>query len=169
MKKQFGFYFDSERCVQCHACEVACKSANNIDLGLKWRTVENIWNGAYPEIKNKSISFSCIHCAEPACVEACPTGAVKKREQDGIILVDREKCIGCHCCLLACPFGIPQFGRDGRMQKCNLCISRLEQGKEPACTETCPSEALIFGDVHELAEKILTKSAKKIASAFFKI
>jgi Fe-S-cluster-containing dehydrogenase component len=119
MKKQFGFYFDSERCVQCHACEVACKSANNIDLGLKWRTVENIWNGAYPEITNKSISFSCIHCAEPACVEACPTGAVKKREQDGIILVDREKCIGCHCCLLACPFGIPQFGRDGRMQKCN--------------------------------------------------
>ncbi|MBN2060482.1 MAG: 4Fe-4S dicluster domain-containing protein [Deltaproteobacteria bacterium] len=167
MNKQLGFYFDSERCVQCHACEVACKSANNLDLGIKWRTVVNIWQGTYPETKNKTISFCCLHCVEPACVAACPTGAIQKRERDGVIVIDQDKCIGCHCCFLACPFGIPQFGRDGKMQKCNLCVSRLDQGKEPACSATCSSEALRFGDIRELADKAFTRSAKKIASAVF--
>jgi len=163
--KQYGFAFDTERCVQCHACEIACKSLHNIEPGVKWRTVVDIWQGQYPNVTNRTISFACLHCGDPACETVCPTGAIKKRAQDGIVVVDKDKCIGCHSCFLACPFGVPQYASDGKMQKCNLCVDRITQGKEPACVATCPAEALHFGPMEELAEQAIKKSARKIVSA----
>lgn len=150
MLTQFGIYVDVERCVQCHACELACKTKNGIEPGVKWRMVFDFWEGQFPTLYNHSIPHACFHCAEPACEAACPTRAINKRTLDGIVEIDRNRCIGCRCCQLACPFGIPQFGRDGRMQKCDLCVDRIEQNLEPACVATCPAEALFFGTMEEL-------------------
>ena len=169
MTKQYGFYFDAEKCVQCHACEVACKASNNLEFGLKWRTVITAWRGDYPDITNRTLSFACMHCSEAPCEIACPTKAITKRDEDGITIVDQNRCIGCRCCLMACPFGIPQFGINGKMQKCHLCIERLEAGKEPACVSTCPSDALRFGNINELAGISFKKTAMKIASTILSI
>ena len=164
--EQMGFDFDTQRCVQCHACEIACKSLHHIELGLKWRRVVNIWDGQYPEVINRTLSLSCMHCGDPACEAVCPSGAISKRTEDGIVVVDRDKCIGCHSCFLACPFGVPQFGRDGRMQKCDFCLDRLMEGKEPACVATCPTEALHFGAMGSLAKKKTEKASQKILTPF---
>ena len=166
MIKQYGFGFDAERCVQCHACEVACKSLHGIEPGIRWRRVVDIWDGQYPNVMNRTISFACLHCGDPACETVCPTGAIKKRTQDGIVVVNRDRCIGCHICLMACPFGVPQYGNDGKMQKCDLCVDLLAHGKEPACVATCPAEALHFGTMEELTEMAAEKSALKLALAF---
>jgi anaerobic dimethyl sulfoxide reductase subunit B (iron-sulfur subunit) len=87
-----------------------------------------------------------MHCIEPACVAACPESAIEKRAEDGIVIVDRDACTGCQACLDACPFGVPQFGVDGKMQKCDLCIGAIDMDIEsPPCVATCPTKALFFG------------------------
>ena len=83
MSTQYGFYINTDRCVQCHACEVACKAWNRVDLGIKWRRVADFWGGNFPEVTNQTVSFSCMHCAKPACVESCPTHA--------LVLLDPEQ------------------------------------------------------------------------------
>jgi anaerobic dimethyl sulfoxide reductase subunit B len=150
MERQYGFYFDSDRCVQCHACEVACKAWNELELGIRWRRVEELWAGKFPEVTNKTVSISCMHCAKPACVEICPAKAISKRLEDGIVTVDQAKCIGCRSCAAACPYHVPQYGRIGKMQKCNFCVERLTQGKQPSCVATCPGEALKCGPLDAL-------------------
>ena len=141
--KQFGFKFVVENCIQCHGCEVACKSWRGVELGVKWRRVENIWEGTYPKVTCKSASVSCMHCLEPACMEVCPVEAISKRPEDGIVVVDRNACIGCEACYEACPFDVPQYGGDGIMQKCDMCVGERAAGTEaPPCVATCPTEAL---------------------------
>jgi anaerobic dimethyl sulfoxide reductase subunit B (iron-sulfur subunit) len=162
MATQYGFSIKSERCVQCQACEVACKGANQVELGPKWRRVYNFWDGQYPQVTNRNLSISCLHCAEPACLEVCPVGAITKRTEDGIVVVDRDVCIGCQSCAKACPYGAPQFGRDGTMQKCNLCLGRITQGDVPACVATCPGEALDFGPIEKLIQLGSSASARKL-------
>jgi DMSO reductase iron-sulfur subunit len=151
MGRQLGFYLNMDRCVQCHACELACKAHHNVELGITWRHVVGMWAGHYPHLIHRTITFSCMHCGKPSCVDACPTGAITKRTEDGIVVVDRDKCNGCEACAEACPFDAPQFGQDGTMQMCNLCVDRLAQGKQPVCIETCPSEALCFGTLEALS------------------
>ncbi len=163
--KRYGLYFDTERCVQCHACEIACKSLHGIEPGVKWRMVFNAWTGRFPNVTSRSLAHGCLHCAEPACEAACPTGAIRKRDKDGIVVVDKSKCIGCRSCQMVCPFGIPQFGRDGLMQKCDLCVDRRDEGKEPACAATCPSQALCFGSIEELNAIVAQKGARKVLKA----
>ena len=121
MKTQYGFYFDSDRCIKCKSCEVACKQwkgtkASTINL----RRVEEITTGVFPDVKRRFISTSCQHCAKAPCIEVCPAKAIVKRP-DGIVTVNQSECIGCKVCLEACPFGAPQFGEDGLMQKCDMC------------------------------------------------
>jgi anaerobic dimethyl sulfoxide reductase subunit B (iron-sulfur subunit) len=157
MNTQLGFYVDAERCVQCHACEVACKGANYIELGVKWRRVIHAWVGEYPDLTDRNLSVSCHHCAEPACMEVCPVGAITKREKDGVVLVDREACIGCRACAAACIYHAPQFGADKTMQKCTFCVDRIDAGDEPACVSTCPGEALHFGPVDELKRRVQSR------------
>lgn len=163
MAKQYGFYIHTDRCVQCHACEVACKSWNGVEPGIKWRRVVDFWEGQFPKVTNQTISFSCMHCAKPACVDVCPAGAISKRAQDGIVVADQSKCIACRTCATVCPFHVPQYGKTGAMQKCNLCLDRLEQGKQPSCVATCPGEALKFGAIDDLIEMSAAKSAVRLA------
>ncbi len=157
MPSQYGFSFAKDKCIQCFGCEVACKSWRDGELGVRWRRVYNIWQGRYPRVKNVSASVSCMHCAEPECIKACPVQAIQKRGEDGIVIVDRGKCIGCKSCLKACTFGAPQFGADGKMQKCDMCLNEADLSKEaPPCVETCPTKALKLGKM-ETQEKIGTE------------
>jgi len=160
MAKQYGFYFDEGRCVQCHTCELACKSSHDLEPGMKWRNVTETWEGSYPDVTRTFLSKSCMHCEKPPCIEACPVGAISKRAEDGIVVVDLEKCNGCKECLPACPYEIPQFGKDGKMQKCDYCTGN---GTDPACTVSCPGEALSFGPMDELLE-LAKKKGKTVRS-----
>lgn len=164
MSKQYGFYVNSDRCVQCHACEVACKAWNNVGFGIQWRKVADFWDGNFPEVANQTISFSCMHCEKPSCVEVCPSGALSKRAQDGIVTVDQDKCIACRSCEKACPFDVPQYGPSGTMQKCNMCLERIEQHQQPLCVATCPGEALKLGTMEDLMEIAQAKSGIRLPS-----
>ena len=152
MAKQYGFIIDSERCVDCRACLTACKASHNVELGVSWRHVTGVWKGSYPDVSFASYSMTCNHCEEPACVKVCPAHAISKRSEDGIVIVDSTKCIGCGACGRACPYHAPQYGKDKRMQKCDLCVDRVSAGKQPVCVATCSAGALTFGSMEELPE-----------------
>ena len=159
MSVQYGFYFDADRCINCHACELACKAANNLELYVSWRKVIEIWRGEFPDVTRTFISMSCLHCDEPLCEQACPNGAIKKRPEDGIVVVDKEECTGCGECYYACPYQVPQFGSDGMMQKCDCCLGN---GGTPACVEPCPADALFYGTMEELSQRAGGKKAEKL-------
>ena len=159
MSAQYGFYYNPARCVQCHTCELACKSTRDVEPWLQWRRVIETWNGNYPDVTRTFFSLACMHCEVPACMAICPTGAITKREADGIVIVDTEKCNGCRECFSACPFGVPQFGEDGILQKCDFCIVN---GGEPACAKSCPTGALKYGIIDELLEMTTEKTIKRM-------
>ncbi|UCC59478.1 MAG: 4Fe-4S dicluster domain-containing protein, partial [Dehalococcoidia bacterium] len=150
---QMGFYFDQTRCTGCYTCIVACKDWHDVPAGpASWRRVATIEEGEFPDLFVAFYTSSCYHCAEPACVAACPAGAITKRQEDGVVLVDREKCLGkdqCDLCLQACTYKAPQFGAEpnAKMQMCNLCPDRLEEGKKPICVAGCPMRALDAGPI----------------------
>jgi anaerobic dimethyl sulfoxide reductase subunit B (iron-sulfur subunit) len=158
---QYGFYIDTDRCVGCHACELACKSWNGLEPAVRWRRVLDAWHGDFPEVSRRSFSISCMHCEKPSCRDACPEKAISKRSEDGIVIVDPARCSGCRTCASACPFFIPQYGRNGIMQKCNLCQEKLIRGDAPSCVATCPGEALKFGTIESLAAHSLARSGKR--------
>ena len=137
------FAFNKENCIQCHACQSACRSWRQLEQGVNWRRVSNLWHGVYPDISSSTLSVSCMHCSTPACVDACPAGAIGKRVEDGVVLVDASLCSGCRKCGDVCPAGAPQFGADGRMQKCDFCTSGPQAGSSvPVCVMACPTQAL---------------------------
>ncbi|NLT13030.1 MAG: 4Fe-4S binding protein [Clostridiales bacterium] len=143
---QLGFIFHKEKCIQCHGCETACKMWRKSEYCVSLRRVFNIWSGTYPDITCVSLSISCMHCFQPACADACPVGAISKREADGVVLVDKTLCTGCRACLDACPYDVPQFGADNQMLKCDMCIANCETPdndfRAPPCVRTCPTGAL---------------------------
>ena len=159
MSEQLGFIFHKESCIQCHGCEMACKMWRQTERGVSWRRVLNIWQGAYPETTCASLSLSCLHCAEPACAEVCPTGAITKRENDGAVLQDSALCIGCRACLDACPYEVPQFGAGGLMQKCDLCAAEASAASGPPCAATCPTGALELAGLSPRRKKELEAEA----------
>jgi anaerobic dimethyl sulfoxide reductase subunit B (iron-sulfur subunit) len=171
---QKGFYIDTSRCTGCYSCAAACKNWNGVapavtdkpgTQGPKWRRVSTVESGAYPDAKIINVSFSCMHCGDPACMAVCPTGAISKRAEDGIVVVDQQKCIGCHYCFFACPFGVPQYGADGTMQKCTYCLDRTENGQDPACVATCPAKAISAGTMEELAQLAANRVAERLAGS----
>jgi len=104
-----------------------------------------------------------MHCAEPACAKACPVQAIQKRAEDGIVIVDTGKCIGCKACLKACAFGAPQFGANGKMQKCDMCLNEADLSKEaPPCVETCPTKALKLGKMETKEKLALEQDIQKL-------
>ncbi len=166
MSMEYSFSFAKDKCTQCYGCEVACKEWRDGALGVRWRRVYKIWSGRYPEVKLASASVSCMHCAEPACVKACPVQALQKRVEDGIVLVDTTKCIGCKTCEKECPFGAPQFAADGKMQKCDLCMKQVELGKEsPPCVDTCPTKALQLVKVDTKEKQIAESDMRQLLAA----
>ena len=162
MSKQCGFYYDATRCIQCRTCEVACKSTHNIEPAVKWRRVIETWHGKYPGVTRTFFSLACMHCGKPACAAVCPTGAIIKRAEDGIVTVDADKCNGCQDCFSACPYGVPQFGDDGTMQKCDFCI---KIGGEPVCAVSCPAEALNYGTLDDLLKMTGEKTTGRMDGA----
>jgi len=164
MSGQYGFSFDREKCIQCHGCQVACKSWRGVEILVNWRRVENIWHGSYPNVTCSSASVACMHCADPPCVAECPEEAMEKRAEDGIVVVDRDKCTGCQTCLEVCPFDVPQFGTDDKMQKCDLCVSEIDlgRGEQPPCVETCSTATLQVVRLDKLEKVAAEESMKKL-------
>jgi anaerobic dimethyl sulfoxide reductase subunit B (iron-sulfur subunit) len=177
MGEQWGFYFDADDCMGCNACAIACKNRHGVDEGhVDWRRVESVPSGTFPDYEETNVSMSCMHCADPPCEKVCPTDAIQKRDSDGIVTVDREACIGCGYCEWACPYGAPQYGNEGLMQKCNLCLdkgpgsgdgatSKNEQDEplEPACVDECVGGALDAGPIGELLDKASQEAAERFA------
>ena len=156
---QMGFYFDQTRCTGCYTCTVACKDWHDVPAGpASWRRVLTIEKGKYPKPFVAFLATSCYQCAEPACVDACPAGAISKRQKDGVMVVNRDLCLGkdkCEMCRLACPYEAPQFGaeQNARMQMCTMCPDKLAEGKKPICVAGCPMRALDAGPLDELQKK----------------
>ena len=179
-KKKLGLVIDLDTCVGCHACAVGCKEWNAggiagplTDSDPFGKAPSGVWfnrvhsyeleatsacGGAHPAPAQpaQTLHFprSCLHCETPACVTVCPTGASYKRAEDGIVLVDEDKCIGCQLCAWACPYGAREISaQKGTMQKCTLCVDRIynetleEEDRQPACVKACPTRARHFGDI----------------------
>ncbi len=156
---QLAYYFDQTRCTGCYTCTVACKDWHDVPAGpASWMRVATIERGKYPHPFLAYMASPCFHCAKPACVEACPVNAITKRKEDGIVVVDREKCLGkdqCELCLEACSYKSPQFGAEenAKMQKCDFCVDRWAEGKKPICIAGCPMRALDAGTIEEMQAK----------------
>ena len=164
--KQFGLCFDQTRCTGCETCVVACKDWNDIPAGPAfWIRVATTEQGNFPNVLVSFMARACYHCAEPPCVPACPTGASYRRP-DGIVLIDRDTCVGCGLCLEACPYSARHFDPASRkMGKCTSCAHLLERGERPACVKTCTTGASAFGDLNDPASdapRVLRPSARFI-------
>ena len=161
---QFAFSFDAARCSGCMACIVACQDQCDptAEEQVAFRHVAKLESGAYPSARIDHFSLSCQHCGDAPCVAACPTAAISRRAEDGVVVVDRDLCVGCHSCELACPFGAPKFQEDGRMAKCDLCHVRMDYGMKPACVLVCPTGALDAGPIEELSSLKAQRASVKI-------
>lgn len=153
---QYGFHFNQNRCTGCFVCVVACRDWHDVPAGpASWMRIQTTEKGKYPEVFVSRLPITCFHCRQPACVPACPVGAIAKREEDGIVVVDREACLSrdsCSLCLDACPHDAPQFGDEdnAKMQKCDFCVERLTEGRNPTCVDSCPVRALAAGPIDQL-------------------
>lgn len=160
MTKQLTLFVDQQRCMNCRACETACKMENDLPAGPRWTAVSEIEVTQDGVDRCHFLPLPCLHCGDPACLKACPTGAISKRPGDGIVLVDQNKCIGCRQCLWACEFGVPQFGNNGKMQKCTLCVHRFDDGlTTTACQDACQAEAIMVGTVEEISATLRQRYA----------
>lgn len=170
-RTKLGLVIDLDICVGCHACAVNCKEWNTgghmaplTDLNPYGKNQDGVWFNRIHAYEvdagdggvNMTTYFpkSCLHCEDAACVTVCPTGASYKRSEDGIVLVEESKCIGCKLCSWACPYGAREFDSDaGVMKKCTLCVDRIynenldEIDRVPACVSTCPAGARHFGNL----------------------
>ena len=149
---QFGFIHNNVDCIGCRACEIACKDKNGLAAGPRFRRVQYIEGGSYPNVYAYKVNMSCNHCAEPACLPTCPTGAIFKRTKDGIVDIDSTLCIGCRRCEAACPFGAPQFiPGENVVGKCNMCVDEIDAGRKPYCVMACMMRVLDIGPIDKLA------------------
>jgi len=144
--KQHGFHFTADNCIGCHACEAACSEKNDLPPHLAFRSVGYLEGGSWPDYKRMNISMACNHCDDPVCLKGCPTRAYTKHPEYGAVIQDPDICFGCGYCTWVCPYNAPQLDpMAGHVQKCNMCVDRLEVGLKPACVSACLGNALNFG------------------------
>ena len=163
MSEKIVFSIDINRCTACGACAIACMDQHDIDLERGDRPLRCICSYE-KDGKSYYISAGCMHCADAPCVVACPTGCLFKDIQTGFTVYDASRCIGCRSCSMACPFGAPKFGHDGKMAKCDGCIERIRHGMEPACTRVCPTGALKCFTESEYDRLINERGVERLSS-----
>lgn len=148
-----GFTLDLGRCVGCGACVLACRMEKGWPTDAPWRRVIPLNLDRHPGGPTYHLSVACHHCEHPACVRACPSGAYERRPDGAVVLVE-DRCLGCHYCEMACPFGAPVFDEAaGVMTKCDFCHERIDRGLSPACVAACPTGALCELSDRDLQEE----------------
>ena len=145
---------DQTRCIGCHACTTACKSENEVPLGVNRTYVKAVETGTFPQVRRSFQVTRCNQCEDAPCVAACPTAAMYRRD-DGIVDFDKSACIGCKACMAACPYDAIFINPDDHSaEKCNLCSHRIDAGLEPACVVVCPVEAILVGDINDPSSRV---------------
>jgi len=148
---------DEDRCLGCKSCEIACAIGAERPPQSRVHVVPTETYG---------LPLQCRHCEDAPCMTICPTEAIHRVSEEGPVLLDQERCIGCRFCMLICPFGVIDLSRDGKaMIKCDLCIDRTEAGQEPACVAACPTGALQFRDIDEWLAERRREAAGRIAES----
>lgn len=155
---RYGMSINLTTCVACDACVIACKMENNVPDGYARDWTEEIVRDEYPNLKAELYSSRCQHCENAPCVSACPTQA--SHIVNGIVLVDKDLCVGCEHCISACPYGARYLHPDKYVDKCTFCHHRLDTGRLPACVEVCPTRSLVFGDLDD-SKSDVSKALKK--------
>lgn len=150
----FGFAIDNRNCIGCHACSTACKSENDVPLGVYRTWVKYTETGAFPDTQRHFQVTRCNHCSNPPCARICPTGAMYQRD-DGIVEFNSDACIGCKACLQACPYDAIHIDPETHTAaKCHYCSHRTDRGLEPACVVVCPTHAIVAGDLDDPSSEI---------------
>ncbi|CAM3730954.1 4Fe-4S dicluster domain-containing protein [Mesobacillus thioparans] len=163
---RYGMVIDTRKCVGCYACRVSCQMQNELPVEESFIKFYEKETGVFPNVKNEIIPVQCQHCEDAPCVSVCPTKATYTTDE-GIVLVDSEKCIGCKYCMVACHYGArTQSHETGVVEKCRFCTELVAEGKQPACVTTCISNARIFGDLDdpnsEVSKAIVKLNAKPL-------
>ena len=181
----YGMLIDKFKCIFCHGCSMACKATNGTPQGVLRSRVIRTTEGTYPSVKSEFTPMLCMQCAVPICVEVCPTEASYTAD-NGLVLINKEECIGCQSCVLACAYGAryltdlstgynggnfneyeeAAYGNmiDGTVDKCDFCYSRTKEGEipQPACIAACKVEARIFGDLDEISSLAKSENATQM-------
>ena len=143
-----GFWMNNKNCYGCKTCSIACKSEKQLNEGVLLRKVSCIRQDS--PVNVSFLSMSCNHCEDPACVKHCPTHAMHKDAETGLVLVDQDRCIACGYCTWTCPYGAPSMDDVHHiMSKCTFCKDRISEGQKPFCAEACPANARVFGDLND--------------------
>lgn len=154
---------DNTRCIGCHACSTACKSENEVQLGVDRTRVKYVETGTFPNVRRHFQVTRCNQCEHPPCVYICPVTAMYQRP-DGIVEFDQDVCIGCRACMAACPYDAIYMDPDTHSAaKCHFCMHRVEVGLQPACVVVCPEEAIIVGDLED-PESVVSKRIAREAT-----
>ena len=176
-KRRYAMLIDLRRCKGCDTCTVSCKAEFNVRLGAFRSWVNKVEKGSYPNVKRYFLPKMCNHCANSSCSLVCPTGATYERE-DGVVVIDKDKCIGCRYCINACPYGARYFNwsddksgsksrTHGTVDKCDMCAHRIDKGLVPSCVNGCPENARIFGDINDPDSEISFLLAKNAVNTLF--
>lgn len=152
--KAYGWFIDTRRCFGCHGCEVSCKAENDVPLGNYIRQTFYKDVGEYPKVARMFLPMACQHCEDAPCIKACPCGALKKGG-GGSVVIDYETCCGHGTCVEVCPYGAIYIDPVANQAvKCHNCYHRVDEGLEPACANTCPADAIHFGDLNDPESKV---------------